>query len=428
MSDRISAGAVLLLLGFSVLSCSGVIELDSNYDRKATLELVNPVGTDSMTVRASLAATKTELGDNGRDVLWKEGDQIGVYTYSGGIRSYRCYTLISGAGTSEGVFGGEAFSGRLIGAFYPYSSSVPSRKKPAVSGHTYMQFRIEPSVDHIPGGDDFAVSDFKVASSFEEDGNGGYNVRFEQKLTLLDFKLLLTPDMMKDRLLRFQMSTPYMLAGDFYMDIEDPESGIEPIDGTSSNTVEVVFNGEEGIEAPGSGELHFRMVVLPTVKAHGDILFRIWAVGRHYEIALRAAKDYLPGYRYGMTLDMASIEAAGKMSVIIDKQYFHSFTDPGIVDLDQQRYIVRLGEGWQYGWNATEARFLNWTDRGAVVLEYPSAMMPGSSYDFPVSVIGNVSGVTAQTVPMEVTRTDTAKGLYWLEDQTGGRGYIIMLK
>ena len=66
-------------------------------------------------------ATKTQLGDNGKDVLWSADDAIAVF--DGTATPYE-FGIQSGDGSSTAVFAGKAMKSAEYFALYPYSSSA----------------------------------------------------------------------------------------------------------------------------------------------------------------------------------------------------------------------------------------------------------------------------------------------------------------
>lgn len=419
MNRSIFYPAVLLVLFFS---CTRLAEPEEKKVEQPTLTQVS-VRADSLVLYASFAATKTYIGDNGRDVLWQEGDKIGVYAYNGGMKSYYGYTLAAGAGTSEGVFTGKAFDGELIGAFFPYSTMLPKKKKPAVEGHSSYLFTLPSSAAY----GDYESCDFKVATSMVKDGEGNSHLTFSQKLTLLDFVVTFPEELRGDRALNFQMSASAKLTGAFYMDIEDPSSGIEPTDDCFS-TVETVFGGESGLAIPSDGVLRFRMVVLPTVRNDEKISFSLATAGRVYTFWLRAAKDYLGGYRYNMSIDLGALKAAGRLDIQTNPDFFYKCKAIGIFDFHEQGFVIQQSPRWQCSWNPTLFRFQNWGTKSVAVIGHPETMALDQTYDLSISTIGSVGVTLPSASTAKVIKIDATSGTCWLHDEANGLGYIILTK
>ena len=404
------------------LSCARITGPEEMVAEQATLTEVT-AGQDSLVLYASFAGTKTDIGGNGRDVIWEEGDKIGVYAYNDGMKSYYCYTLAAGAGTNRGVFSGKAFDGELVGAFFPYSKMLPTKKKPVVEGHSSFLFTLPSSYDG------YETSDFKVATSLERDGEGNSHLTFSQKLTLLDFAVTFPDEMRDDRVLNFQMSASAKLTGAFYMDVEDPSSAVEPTDDCFS-TVETVFGGKTGLAIPSDGVLRFRMVVLPTVRNDEKISFSITTASRVYTFWLRAAKDYLGGYRYTMSIDLGALEAAGRLDIQSnpDWDFLYKCTDPCVFDFQKSSFVIRQSPRWQCSWNSSAFRFQDWGAKSVAVIGHPGTMGLDQTYDLSISTIGSVGVTLPRTSSAKVIRIDAASGTCWLHDEANGLGYIILTK
>ena len=410
---------VLLVL---FLSCDRLAEPEEMVAEQATLTQVT-AGQDSLVLYASFAGTKTDIGENGLEVLWEEGDKIGVYAYNGEEISYYCYTLVSGAGTTEGVFTGEAFDGGLIGASHPYFSPRPDKKPSGEAGYSSFLFTLPSSAAY----GDYESCDFKVATSLERDDEGNSHLTFSQKLTLLDFAVTFPEEMRDDRALNFQMSASAKLTGAFYMDIEDTLCDVEPTDDCFS-TVETVFGGESGLAIPSDGVLRFRMVVLPTVRNDEKISFSLTTAGKVYTFWLRAAKDYLGGYRYNMSIDLGALKAAGRLAIQTNPDFFYKCKDLGIFDFHEQGFVIQQNPQWQCSWNSSAFRFQNWATKSVAVIGHPETMALDQTYDLSISTIGSVGATLPLTSTAKVIKIDAASGTCWLHDEANGLGYIILTK
>ena len=91
----------------------------------------SPVKLIPKTFTVSVDETRTSLGENGKSILWEEGDVIRVIgaTASGTV-SQHVFTLSSGAGTGSATFTGEVGEGEeTFYAIYPNYEIDPSNSK-----------------------------------------------------------------------------------------------------------------------------------------------------------------------------------------------------------------------------------------------------------------------------------------------------------
>ena len=121
MKKTLFLGFVALMLGLLSTACIDPIVSDIAEDNE------KPAAKKTMVFRATLEQldvdTKTSL-ENGKTVVWNEGDEIRVFT-AGGNPLGAVFTLASGAGTASASFKGPAIGKGPYYAFYP-SDRVPS--------------------------------------------------------------------------------------------------------------------------------------------------------------------------------------------------------------------------------------------------------------------------------------------------------------
>lgn len=102
----------------------------------------SPVKLVPKTFTVSVDETRTSLGENGKSILWEEGDVIRVIgaTASGTV-SQHVFTLSSGAGTGSATFTGEVEEGEeTFYAIYPnYEIDPENNKGTFASGYLAMK-------------------------------------------------------------------------------------------------------------------------------------------------------------------------------------------------------------------------------------------------------------------------------------------------
>ncbi|MBQ1673368.1 MAG: hypothetical protein II064_04690, partial [Bacteroidales bacterium] len=120
MKKTLFLGFVALMLGLLSTACIDPIVSDIAEDNE------KPAAKKTMVFRATLEQldvdTKTSL-ENGKTVVWNEGDAIRVFT-AGGNPLGEIFTLTFGAGTASGSFEGPDIGKGPYYAFYP-SNLVP---------------------------------------------------------------------------------------------------------------------------------------------------------------------------------------------------------------------------------------------------------------------------------------------------------------
>jgi len=120
MKKTLFLGFAALMLGLLSTACIDPITSDITEDNE------KPAAKKTMVFRATLEQldvdTKTSL-ENGKTVVWNEGDEIRVFT-AGGNPLGEIFTLASGAGMASASFEGPAIGEGPYYAFYP-SDRVP---------------------------------------------------------------------------------------------------------------------------------------------------------------------------------------------------------------------------------------------------------------------------------------------------------------
>lgn len=413
-TKAILAAALMVTLPFA--SCTKETELDE----------LTPVKEGGVTIFANLLDTKTSIDDNGTTVNWETGDRISIYSLYNGVLGSTGYTLSAGEGTPEGTFSGNAaVRGSYIGAFYPYTTGL-TRQDPKDSGHYAFQFNLPRWQDQKSGSTEYSSYDYKVAASYEKLNTKSYKMTFVQKLSLLDFRLVLSPRMASDKFKSFKMEAEgRAVTGDFLMDIKAVDEAVRP--GTEvSDTVSVALGEGDGMDSPSDGVLHFRMVTLPEIKEDDKLSFKLTCLGKDYCFDLHAAKDYQGGYRYTMSIDMSVLESYDKVTVIKHDDFFLRFKTPGIFNLEEQVFTIQNDSRWQFGWSTSEFRFQNWQDKKVIRISRPSAMEVGTEVSLSVTTIGDVSGDFTHTTKANVVKVDALTGTCWLQDDINGYGYILI--
>lgn len=112
----------------TALLCAIAISSCSNEEQVETLN-----GQVPMTFSVCMdEGTRSSLDDNGKSVLWQEGDKISIFDSK---MKNNVFTLISGAGTKNATFGGSATPSAEYQVSYPYTSNAKVASK-AISDMT----------------------------------------------------------------------------------------------------------------------------------------------------------------------------------------------------------------------------------------------------------------------------------------------------
>lgn len=401
----------------AVVACAcSLSEIESAVGRPSlTLFDEDAAVSDSSCVYATLPKTKTEIGEDGATILWKEGDQICICTNRSGTLCYYIYTLASGADTPNGTFSGLKLRGTIVGAFYP-AIGTPEQVDAELTGHTRFVFNLPTIQEQVP--------DFKVAASYTKDEDNIYTFDFRQKMTLLEFVITPTQEIAAGTLTEVLLTSPRKLSNGFVMDIEQAEDPLIPRE-DASNLAEFRFAGGTAAALSADGAYHVRMIVFPTIKKSDALTIVLKTPEKTYSAKLTSAKDYLPGYRYRMTLDLPELAEAGILREESGSRYLAEQTQFGIYDLKGLSPVLLLDKDWQAGYSSSTFRLQNWDEGRAVRISHPDNMTLGNEYSLGVSYVGEHSPELPSTLDARLTKVDASSGKMWLEDPLNDLGFII---
>lgn len=402
---------ILALISAMAVGCERAPELEESHGSEITVFAdIEQMG-------------KTSLDANGYTVKWKEGDKLeALYSSTNGLTCQSMY-LVGGAGTPDGIFSAN-FSAlsQLYGILYP----APADKSPLyyvrnnhyVAGVTFD----DNQVSYASG--DIGRYDFKASNSFTSVGNGRYSVTFKQQTVFLDFLVTPTPAMVADgeKILDLSLSAPHAIAGDMYVDLMDPSVKLEP---DNDNTRKVIVTPDVEMPLKNGVPSELRMFVIPNIKQGDELNIELHTGNYYVSVEAKAAKEYQPGYKYRMTLDLPALVAAGRATVVKNDSFLLNDTDFGILDISDmsdQKPIFVIGGGWQCGGDATCFRMVNWAEKRVLWIKHPENMRAGDKVSLEISSYGDPA-ISSGTVNAVVAKLD--KGICWLKDESAGTGYII---
>lgn len=366
---------------------------------------------------------KTSLDSDGYTVNWEKGDAVGVLYSSDGKTYYKAFGLASGAGTPDGLFvGPEDWAGNvLLGAFYPVHQAITLS---TIGREYHIEVNLaDNQVDRASG--QFGKYDLKAACDFQQQGEGIYSVKFRQQVTLLDFGVIPTDEMTGggEALLSLSLTAPRAIAGDLLLNISDPYAGLLPYNDV---TKAVTVTPDSAIVLAKEVKSKVKMFVVPTVQEDDDLQIEIRTTNHIVNVDAKAAKSYLPGKKYSMTLDLPALVAAGKAYVVdMGDRFLMNTSDFGIFDLSDEPDIrpeFVIGDGWQCGGDAACFRMVNWLEKKILWIRHPSSMKVGETVSLEISSYGE-SPVATGTVSAVVSRINGT--ICWLKDDTSKKGYII---
>ncbi len=227
---------------------------------------------------------RPQLGDDGREVLWKIDDRIGVFT---DLDSNVPFTLKPEYdGKREGRFAGSLSDGASVAyAYYPYSASA---------GNTPSAVAVTVAATQN-GSADFAANDLAVAST---DANGVLVFRSKAAMLRLTLKNI-DGSMLGGKYvesIRIAVSGRD-LTGDFLLDATDPEAALTAVKTQPAATLSFA-------DAPAaSASVEGLLMVNPVIAAGDDIRISVLADGIWYGYTAAAKQALAAGKRYDMAID-----------------------------------------------------------------------------------------------------------------------------
>ena len=443
-----------LLISMAVLCVFGC----RNFDEAPTENMYDSDSgrTDSFEILATIGQndSKTALDDNGYTLKWCDNDSIAVYfSYQADITSGGLYTfyklepfvLTSKADTSAGTF--KCVSNLLankdnpkykpIAAVYPVNGSffVFNDNSPAYYKNVLANTLVLDSPRDISKGDIRATSSF-IEAGYSPTKDNVYTrfsakCNFKELGTLLDFEITPTADMVKDKdvIRSISLSTQNsVIAGAYTVSFSGEDVEISADDESFSNQT-MTINYKDKAISPFQSALpaEFLMTILPGIGSGEKLYITIVTDKRTININTAAAKDFLPGYKYKMSLPLSEIPESNISIIVPDK--FTSISDKlGKFSIDKSGNVTTVfsddESGVQYGYHDNKCRFQNWNDGTITFLTIPAGTKPQ---------VGSTISVTESTLngsnsPKEFRAVMRVGSRYWLKSTDGTTGYIISIE
>lgn len=368
----------------------------------------------SVTGRLASNESRTSLASDGRTVLWSEGDNIGVFTNM--VKNVNLTLDASCVGSTEGVFKGSAM-GTPKYAYFPYSADATV---------TASTVKLNLPGTQIQKGDAPDMSlDVKVGSFSSGDKTAGFVFDFTQKLVLLHFELTPDQSIAGDKLKSISLAVGgKSLAGDYTLNLQDPEAALTFADGASSK-VTLKFDGEPELSA--GTKVEGWMFVNAAVAANDKLDVKVNTDKHTVSMDLTSTKDFQMGYRYGMPLNVAALVADGRAVVGDAAADITTLTDLGVYDCSASSYLVKYEEGVnQYATanpsGQTEFRIQHFAQGYSVAMQWPSTAAEGSEVKLTVVSYGK-DEIAAGTFPVTVSKVEG--NMLWLFDESNAMAYIV---
>ena len=383
---------------------------------------------ECITLRTAEASplTKTLLGSDGVSVYWTEGDRLGVYSTAGSMNADFTYVRTEG--------GLASFSGTMRGtpayAYYPYCETagnevsalqltLPANQVQDDSGLPNMQYDLKTGT--CTGG--------AVAT--------GYNLTFTQKNTPLHFIISnphsgLAGD--KLRSIAFK-AADRKLAGAFTLDLTAVVP--LPVYGSEASDEVVLTFPHEPLMTP-SGAIEGWMFIHPDVRA-GDALEITLTTDRSTVRTLSASarEDFEYGTLYEITMDLAALETAGRISTESIAAWFERNDTPGLYSLAMDErgvFTATALHTWesitdQYGYGSVSGSYFYRLQsiRKAKLsqITVPASLTVGSNCNATLHTVHGTDGlITESWEGCQVLRSHGTK--YWIQNAEGTRGFIFL--
>ena len=245
-------------------------------------------------ITALFESVRTSLGEDGLEVLWRNGDRIGVYTDADTNVPFTLKPEFDGK--REGLFEGTATDGaKVVAAYYPYDASA---------GDNAAQANVTVDATQYEGADghDIADNDLAVAS-VGDDGT----LLFRSKLAMLrlSFTNTASSEIGGKALESIRVSVAGRdLAGSFTLALDDPEAALTTVKAQPSATLEfaegaTVDTGTEGL-----------LMVNPAIETGDQIKISVRAGGAWYGYTAEAKQALAAGTRYDIAIDASKCEYA----------------------------------------------------------------------------------------------------------------------
>ena len=370
--------------------------------------------------------TRTELGEDGLSVTWCEGDTIGVAVALSG--NYPFVLSPETAGKTEGAFIGiKTLTGEPVSAYYPYNPSAPSSSIKSVE-------MTLPEVQTQKGDAPDMRNDVKMASAPSGTEKSGYVFDFKQKLALLKFEFIPDASFAGDSLVSISLQIKGRdLAGTYKMSLTDATAALSFTSPVSKVTLEFA---DKPAFAEGETIIGW-MFVAAGAEQDDAIKISVETARTKYAIEGTAAKNWEEGFRYVMTLDVASLKSKAKIYEDVASEggvpmgtVFTDITTPGAYDISSSPImsIVMYTEGEDQYSNYSSGSYIYYTilnvEKGyALKSNVSKSAAVGSTYSYKTAQMGLDKIPNATTSGVKCVKIDGS--LYWFEDSTNNIGYIL---
>lgn len=442
---------VISIAALSILGCRNFEEAPIQSESSGQSE-----SGDEYVILATIEqdSTRTTLADNGYTVNWSDGDEISVYYSFSQVRAQKTpkttyklstFKLSSDAGSTDGTFKSESkISAYSDGAaFAPKFAFFPANKNLSVSTSDVTKFSNNnlPNILELNGPRDISKGDIKAAATFSDNSATAkasysnsdlyFNTScvFKELGVLLDFVITPTSDMINDGDVIQSISMTagtHKLAGsyDFLYNGKDNFSidcpnEIEP----SNKTMTVTYKNGTAPVITSAAPVELLMTVLPGVQEDEALTITILTNNRSITVTAKAAQTFESGYKYKMSLPLASIPSGHITVVLPDK--FTKITDKlGKFTCDDQGEWTSVfsddDQNMQYGYFNNVCRFQDWESGSISFLTFPSGTFSAGN-EFTLKEKTLTSSETSVTVSVAKKEGN----IYWLKSADGNTGYIL---
>jgi len=266
-----------------------------------------------------LAATKSNLGQDGLSALWSADDSIGVF--SANTKNTR-FNLSAGNGTQNGTFSGTV-NGTPLYAYYPYDPDAGDDPTKVCS---YLdEVQEQSSIDN-------EIGKFDFKASYTVLGNSGDNCRIYFRTIMSLMSLSIDPtgtSLVNDKLLGVLIRVNGKeLAGEFTIDITDISSKPN-FAGYGLDYVNIVMKNQPVLTSGTT--VKCRAFVNASIKSGDAVTIDIITDKHIARVNMVSSKDIVGGYRYNIPLVLASSQGNTQ---ILSIPAFYNETIYGSYDYD----------------------------------------------------------------------------------------------
>lgn len=418
MRKFMSLGLVALMLG--LLSTSCLDQIVPVIDPAVEETVQQPEGFFTVTATIASNSTKTALADDGQNVVWKEGDNIKVYSFSN--PSGLVYTLQSGAGQKTATF----TSNQSLGTG-PFLAVYPAS---AVSGTLPTIRMTAPAVQTYAAGSFGPGANISYAISSDDSGHFSFcNVGGLLKLTIKgdESKYI-------NRINLYSRGTTDadVLHGSVSITV-NPLNPTNPTFGYPSfseanGTVSLDCSANGGVRLGSSGvDFYFFLpeytlangFQVEIIDSDGKAMLKSAPASSDNAIALSTIRP-MPEFVYAPQYNSAfltSVSEAGVWTGVLKDQSLAVVKQYTALEAGNGQYAVRNTS------DGHTLRFQNWSACYAVTLTTGASLTLNSDTQVTVSSLGNTTVAPKTGLAVKVVKQ--YGGRSWLVDETDGNGYII---